>query len=586
MRSYSLFLLFIAFLAMDLSGQNKYLIEYNRLDHKLKQYQITSTNEKTDTVLLNQKPLLKKYDLLILRINEVNPFLYDGDIKIKSRNWESNPKSNSMMNMLTGLGLGGMTGGAFDAIGQFLNNNSDYGMSRGETKLNPIEKVLSKVSENIKFIDNQLKKNRNYENSIEGVLHDASKAKSQIIEETYYFLEEIEGINWNAVDKVILRSEKGLASIQIDSQTINYKTKIKDYKQILAQCKNAVHRFEQQYSKTELIKRKNKLADLNFTIEKRHIIGWGDNDKEDLYRYDIQFILKRKLNTINESQEDMVRFYSSTMFKNQSGDIVGTNCQTCEPILTAKGQYKKGQNSMPINVTDPNSVIFQFGAYGKWEFYNERGEVTSVVDLGGYPTSPAQEYPNQTSDPTDASMNNPSEVEDIKLISLGYGAPIRPQWVSGLYILMPFQKESNIQTNFVGGFGSDSLQFTGENKSSFKMALGTGMRFVFHNIETFEPSINLGVSYTLNNSSTLNELSNTQNSGLNYMIGAGIRTKGIQYLSFDLGIAFNQTTVLKEGLEKDKIYSHTQLSSKGYSDYIFTEEKWRSQLYLGVQFHF
>jgi hypothetical protein len=70
------------------------------------------------------------------------------------------------------------------------------------------------------------------------------------------------------------------------------------------------------------------------------------------------------------------------------------------------------------------------------------------------------------------------------------------------------------------------------------------------------------------------------------MIGAGIRTKGIQYLSFDLGIAFNQTTVLKDGLEKDKIYSHTQLSSKGYSDYIFTEEKWRSQLYLGVQFHF
>ena len=90
----------------------------------------------------------------------------------------------------------------------------------------------------------------------------------------------------------------------------------------------------------------------------------------------------------------------------------------------------------------------------------------------------------------------------------------------------------------------------------------------------------------MSNSSNLNEFNNAQNTGLNYMIGAGIRTKGIQYLSFDLGLAFNEVTVIKEGLETNKIYSHTNLSSTGYSDYIFTEEKWRSQLYVGVQFHF
>jgi hypothetical protein len=274
------------------------------------------------------------------------------------------------------------------------------------------------------------------------------------------------------------------------------------------------------------------------------------------------------------------------VFKSQTGEIVGTNCQTCEPILTAIGHYKKGQNSMPINVTDPNSVIFQLGAYGNWEFYNEKGEVISVVDLGGYPTPSNNEYSNGTSESSSSTNMDLTEVEDIKQISLGYGSPVRPQWVSGLYILMPFQKESNIQTNFVGGFGSDSVQFLGENKSPVKFALGTGMRFVFHNVDAFEPSVNLGVSYTLSSSSNLNELGNAQNTGLNYMIGAGIRTKGIQYLSFDLGLAFNEVTVLKEGLETNKIYSHTKLSSMGFSDYLFTESKWRSQLYVGIQFHF
>ena len=120
MRSYILFLSFIAFVIVDLNGQNKYLIEYNRLDHSLKHYRISSVNEKSDTLLVNKKPLLKRNDLLILRITEVNPFIYSGDIQIKSRNWESNPNSNSMLNMLTGLGLGGMTGGTFDAISNLL----------------------------------------------------------------------------------------------------------------------------------------------------------------------------------------------------------------------------------------------------------------------------------------------------------------------------------------------------------------------------------------------------------------------------------------------------------------------------------
>jgi len=586
MRSYSLFLLFIAFLAMDLSGQNKYLIEYNRLDHNLKQYQITSTNEKTDTVLLNKKPLLKKNDLLILRLTEVNPFIYAGDIQIKSRNWESNPKSNSMLNMLTGLGLGGMTGGAFDAIGQFINNNSAYGMTRGETKTNHIEKTLSKISENIQFIDKQLNSIKNNEKAIEAVIRDASKAKSQIIEEANYFLDEINSIDWNTTNKIVARTEIDLKNILNDSLSNKYSKRINEYMGVIAQCKFVVSQFNQKYSTNEIDKRKSRLSSLNFTSEKRHIVGWEHGVNNDLYRYDIQFILRRKLNTSSEPQDDIVRFYSATAFKSQTGEIVGKKCQTCEPILTAKGQYKKGQNSMPINVTDPNSVIFQFGAYGQWEFYNEKGEVISVVDLGGYPAPTNTGYSNETSESASSTSSDLSEVEDIKQISLGYGSPVRPQWVSGLYLLMPFQQESNIQTNFVGGFGSDSLQFIGENKSPVKVALGTGMRFVFHNIDAFEPSVNLGISYTLSNSSNLNEFNNAQNTGLNYMIGAGIRTKGMHYMSFDLGLAFNEVTVLKEGLETNKIYSHTSLSSTGYSDYIFTEDKWRSQLYIGIQFHF
>lgn len=586
MRSYILFLSFIAFVVVDLNGQNKYLIEYNRLDHSLKHYRISSVNEKSDTLLVNKKPLLKRNDLLILRITEVNPFIYSGDIQIKSRNWESNPNSNSMLNMLTGLGLGGMTGGAFDAVSQFINRNSGYGMTRGETKFNQIEKTLNKASENIQFIEKQLNSIQNYEEAIAAILHDASKSKSQIIAESYYFLDEIMGIDWNTTNKIIARTEIDLKNILNDSISNKYSKRINEYMGVIAQCKNAVSQFNRIYSTNEIDKRKSRLASLQFTSEKRHLVGWEQEANNDLYRYDIQFILRRKMNNSSELNDDIVRFYSSTAFKSQTGEIVGSNCQTCEPILTAKGQFKKGQNSMPINVTDPNSVIFQFGAYGKWEFYNERGEVISVVDLGGYPAPTNTEYSNGTSESASNTSNGLSEVEDIKQISLGYGSPVRPQWVSGLYLLMPFQKEANIQTNFVGGFGSDSLQFIGENKSLIKFALGTGMRFVFHNIGAFEPSVNLGISYTLSNSSNLNEFNNAQNTGLNYMIGAGIRTKGIQYLSFDLGLAFNEVTVLKEGLETNKIYSHTNLSSTGYSDYIFTEEKWRSQLYVGVQFHF
>lgn len=586
MRSYFLFLSFIAFFIVNLNGQNKYLIEYNRLDHSLKHYQISSVNEKSDTFLLNKKPLLKRNDLLILRLTEVNPFIYSGSIRIKSRNWESQPNSNSMLNMLTGLGLGGMTGGAFDAIGQFINNNSGYGMTRSEKEINPIEKTFSKASESIQFIEKQLNSIQLYEEAITAVQQDASKAKSQIIEECYYFLDEINGIDWKTANKIIARTEVGLKNILDDSLSDKYSNQMNEYMKVITQCKNAVSKFSQRYSKNEIDQRKSRLASLHFTSEKRHIVGWEHDENNDLYRYDIQFILRRKLNNSSELQDDIVRFYSSTAFKSQTGEIVGSNCQTCEPILTAKGHYKKGQNSMPVNVTDPNSVIFQFGAYGKWEFYNAKGEVISVVDLGGHPAPSNTEYSKGTSESSNSKSNGLSEVEDIKQISLGYGSPVRPQWVSGLYLLMPFQKESNIQTNFVGGFGSDSLQFIGENKSPIKFALGTGMRFVFHNIDAFEPSVNLGISYTLSNSSNLNELSNAQNTGLNYMIGAGIRTKGIQYLSFDLGLAFNQVIVLKEGLETNKIYSHTNLSSSGFSDYIFTDEKWRSQLYVGVQFHF
>ena len=459
-------------------------------------------------------------------------------------------------------------------------------MTRGETKFNQIEKTLSKASENIQFIEKQLNSIQNYEEAIAAILHDASKSKSQIIAESYYFLDEIMGIDWNTTNKIIARTEIDLKNILNDSISNKYSKRINEYMGVIAQCKNAVSQFNRIYSTNEIDKRKSRLASLQFTSEKRHLVGWEQEANNDLYRYDIQFILRRKLNNSSELNDDIVRFYSSTAFKSQTGEIVGSNCQTCEPILTAKGQFKKGQNSMPINVTDPNSVIFQFGAYGKWEFYNERGEVISVVDLGGYPAPTNTEYSNGTSESASNTSNGLSEVEDIKQISLGYGSPVRPQWVSGLYLLMPFQKESNIQTNFVGGFGSDSLQFIGENKSPIKFALGTGMRFVFHNIDAFEPSVNLGISYTLSNSSNLIEFNNTQNTGLNYMIGAGIRTKGIQYLSFDLGLAFNEVTVLKEGLETNKIYSHTNLSSTGYSDYIFTEEKWRSQLYVGVQFHF
>ena len=567
-------------------GQNKYVIEYNRLSKSINHYNINSVDGKSDTVLLQNKPLLKKNDLLILRILEVNPFVFEGTINIKSNNWESKPTDNSLLTMFTGLGIGSMSGGVFDAISQFVNSSSSIEMTRGGSEVSDALKRLERIKENIRFIERQMNLIRNHEEAVQLVIHDPGKSRKEILEEAFYYLDEIESIDLSELQGVVSRSKSDLNILRIDSNAISFLEEIEKTENLIDQCDRALGIMNRLYESSAIEGVKRKYNNADFTVERRHIVGWEAKDNSNVYRYDIQFLLKKKSSLPVKNEEDVVRFYSANTFKNQKGEIVETNCQTCEPILIAKGQYKKGQNSMPLNVTDPNSVIFQFGSYGKWEFYDEDGEIISIVDLGGYPSVSDLNFQNQAGESAESDLNEFSSIEDIKEIQLGFGSPVRPQWVSGLYVMLPFQRETDIRTDFVGGFGSDSIQFVGEKRPSLKLALGTGMRFVFHNVESFEPSINLGISYSLTSNTSGTEFTKNENSSLNYMFGFGFRTKGIQYLSFDLGLALNQRTGLKENLQTNRVYSNVELNELGFGDYIFTENKWRSQLYFGVQFHF
>ena len=247
-------------------GQNKYIIDYNRLSQSINHYYINSVDGKNDTVLLQNKPLLKKNDLLILRILEVNPFVFEGTINIKSNNWESKPTDNSLLTMFTGLGIGSMSGGVFDAISQFVNSSSSIEMTRGGSEVSDALKRLERIKENIRFIERQMNLIRNHEEAVQLVIHDPGKSRNEILEEAFYYLDEIQSIDLSELQGVVSRSKSDLNILRIDSNAISFLEEIEKTENLIDQCDRALGIMNRLYESSAIEGIKRKYNNADFTV--------------------------------------------------------------------------------------------------------------------------------------------------------------------------------------------------------------------------------------------------------------------------------------------------------------------------------
>ncbi|MBK8450263.1 MAG: hypothetical protein IPL42_09690, partial [Saprospiraceae bacterium] len=166
-------------------------------------------------------------------------------------------------------------------------------------------------------------------------------------------------------------------------------------------------------------------------------------------------------------------WYFDSFINKNTGQLSNTPCLECFQIIKSQGYY------IGVPPNDPEGILVNandlrktnFGPYGNWKFYNEKGAMLKDLNLGQRPNQPKIEESsslalsgNNTIEPTSTILSS-LEIKKPLIASIGLG-------LKGL-LLKEDIKEYKI-TSFAGG---DSINIYGVSSGNAILVLDSHVKF-------------------------------------------------------------------------------------------------------------
>jgi hypothetical protein len=575
----------VIFLTSNLFSQVSYRVEYDKPSDKFtyKKIEYWANGEKKETNLKGKLPKLNQGDNVVIEVTNYNPFLYHVVIEDKPMIVQTGKKSNAFgfLSMFTG-GLGPIS--AFMSSFSPNQGSSSSDGTRGSSAKNQSE--LELYNSETKVVSGLIQDYRDkysfYQQTLAGLEKEDLKSE---VESIVTKLKEVYKNYYDPSDKIALLSSSsklhffkaGVSDNKMIENAKSFDYQLTKFKELLADPSNT-------YTKVGIQEWINKLESAEFSIKKSHMIsseyktftiGSSEDDMEQEalvgMNYKIKFYRLKDIKELitsdaPDSESKYVKYYFSDKFWNPEGKIVDTLCENCTPVLRAEGLYI---GSAPRNLEsifdNYENKELKNDAYGKWTFYNEKGELSYIL-IG--PETEANGSNNKGAKLEIDEGKLSSMYSVVKSVEIPVKGAIIMNWSTGMYSVGSFKPRVNYFTTT--NSTDDTITVQQGTLARSKICIGSQMAFDFTGNKLITPTLNLGAAVDF-----------WDDRDIHFLVGGGLKFKKFPFMSLTAGIAFTQVNVLDKTLQVGQSYPNSSLVTS-----IIQTKKYVPGYFMGLNINF